>query len=74
MTTEEPGVVTMRTRVGCPEVKVTVTMDGVHIPYQQLQIVEAKGLSRNRQEYLYKVVRPYLSDANKDATCRCPET
>ena len=27
MTTEEPGVVTMRTRVGCPEVKVTVAMD-----------------------------------------------
>ncbi|KAH3874846.1 hypothetical protein DPMN_038100 [Dreissena polymorpha] len=64
----------MRTGVGCPEVKVTVIMDCDHIPYQQSQIVEAKGHSRNRQEYLYKDVRPFLSDANKVATCPCPET
>ncbi|KAH3847298.1 hypothetical protein DPMN_089618 [Dreissena polymorpha] len=74
MTTEEPGVVTMRKGVGCPELKVTVAMDGDHILYQQSQIVEAKGLSRNRQVYLYKVVRPYLSDAYKDAACPFPET
>ncbi|KAH3788290.1 hypothetical protein DPMN_166426 [Dreissena polymorpha] len=52
MTTEEPGVVTMRTEVGCPEVKVTEAMDDVHIPYQRPQILERKGLSINRQEYL----------------------
>ncbi|KAH3853935.1 hypothetical protein DPMN_096473 [Dreissena polymorpha] len=56
MTTEEPGVVTMRT--GCPEVKATVAMDGVHIPNQRPQIVEAKGLSRSRQDSLYEVVSP----------------
>ncbi|KAH3785431.1 hypothetical protein DPMN_163521 [Dreissena polymorpha] len=74
MTMEEPCVVTMRTGVGCPEVKVTVAMYDVHIPYQRQQIIEVNGLSRNRQEYLYKVFRPYLSDANKDVTCPCPET
>ncbi|KAH3799446.1 hypothetical protein DPMN_153054 [Dreissena polymorpha] len=47
MTTEEPGMVTMRTGNGCPEVKVTVAMDCDHIPYQRPQIVEANGLSRN---------------------------
>ncbi|KAH3730543.1 hypothetical protein DPMN_056533 [Dreissena polymorpha] len=41
-TTEEPGVVTMRTGVGCPEVKIIVAMGGVHIPYHRPQIVEAK--------------------------------
>ncbi|KAH3892686.1 hypothetical protein DPMN_016811 [Dreissena polymorpha] len=39
MKTEEPGVVTMRTGVGCPEVKVTVAMNCDHIPYQRQQIV-----------------------------------
>ncbi|KAH3868568.1 hypothetical protein DPMN_031717 [Dreissena polymorpha] len=51
MTMEEPGVVTMRTGVGCPEVKVTVAMDCDHISYQRPQIVDAKGLSRKRQTY-----------------------
>ncbi|KAH3771030.1 hypothetical protein DPMN_172330 [Dreissena polymorpha] len=46
--TEEPGVVTLLTGVGCPEVKVTVAMNCDHIPYQRPQIVEGKG-----QEYMY---------------------
>ncbi|KAH3876211.1 hypothetical protein DPMN_000048 [Dreissena polymorpha] len=74
MKTEDLGMVTMRTGVGCPEVKVSVAIDGVHIPYQRPQIVDFIRLSRNRQDYLYKVVRPYLSDAINDATCPCPET
>ncbi|KAH3751967.1 hypothetical protein DPMN_186575 [Dreissena polymorpha] len=54
MKTEEPGVVTMLTGVGCPEVKVTVpvAMNCDHIPYQRPQIVQG---SRNRQEYLYNL-------------------
>ncbi|KAH3751641.1 hypothetical protein DPMN_186209 [Dreissena polymorpha] len=64
----------MRTGVGCPRVKVTVDMDGVHIPYQRPQIVDAIRLIQNKQDYLYKSVRTYLSDTNKDATCPCPET
>ncbi len=55
MKTEEPGVVTMLTGVGCLEVKVTVAMNCDHIPYQRPQIVEGKGLSRNRQENLYNL-------------------
>ncbi|KAH3806987.1 hypothetical protein DPMN_135318 [Dreissena polymorpha] len=74
MTAEGPVVVTMRTGVGRPRVKVTVAMDCVHIPYQRQKIVDAIRLSQNKQDYLYKVVRPYLSDTNKDATCPCPET
>ncbi|KAH3739019.1 hypothetical protein DPMN_045663 [Dreissena polymorpha] len=49
MTTEEPGVATMRTGVGCQEVKVPVAMDGVHIPYQRPQIVDLDANGRKAE-------------------------
>ena len=46
----------------------TVVFDATHLPEQ----IIPPGLSRERQLYLYKTVRPYVRPAHQEALCPTP--
>ena len=46
----------------------TAVFDATHLPEQ----IIPPGLSRERQLYLYKTVRPYVRPAHQEALCPTP--
>ena len=62
----------MRTGNGEPDVRVNIVQRGANISDDLPPVIQPGGLTRQRQEYLYKTVIPYLLPENQHVTCPEP--
>ncbi len=72
MTRADPGYVTMRTGADQPDQRVRIALKDV-IDETLPPVIQPGGLSEERATYLYKVVRPYLSAAAREAVYPEPD-
>ena len=73
MSSSQPGVVFLKEHSDTPEVKLSLLKQSWTPTKEELpNVVPPKGLSAERQWYLYDQIRPYCPDEDKDATCPMP--
>ena len=71
---DEPGFVFVKTDVNGPEVMKRILKKNVNIQLGDRPcVLEAAGLTRDRQQYLYHSVRPYVRERYQDLTCPAPQ-
>lgn len=73
---DEPGTVLVRQGVDSDEIKVNILRDKRYCftSASRPAVVNAHGLTQERQRYLYHTVRPYVRPVFQDKTCPVPET
>lgn len=74
LSAQKPGVVVVRTSSDSEEIEVQVLRPRAQFPASLPPVLPAGGLSRQRQEYLYKNVRPYVRPSFQDITCPATAT
>ena len=75
-TSSKPGTVYVREHADTPELEISLMKDtSCWSPDPQIlpSIVSPKGLSAERQWYLYENIRRFCPDADKDTTCPLPD-
>ncbi|XP_053392013.1 uncharacterized protein LOC128554725 isoform X2 [Mercenaria mercenaria] len=74
MSSDKPGVVTVKENRDTDETTVNVLrfQDRVFPADDLPTVIPAHGLTRERQDYLYKAVRPYVRPMHQDSTCPAP--
>ena len=69
---DKPGIVTAKTASDAPEVEIPVLRPRARFPDGMPPVIPAAGLSGQRQQYLYKSVRPFVRKQYQDVTCPPP--
>ena len=70
---DNPGVIHAKEHLESPEVKISIFKRGVNaVKVRSAGIpdeISPGGLTRERQEYLYTQVRPFMRPGYEDITC-----
>ena len=74
MSSKEPGIVYCSNKLDDKSERVSIIEDiSVPITKDLPKIVEAKGLSKKRKEYLFTDIREFCSEETKDLTAPDPD-
>ena len=74
MAADRPGAVVVKTGSDTEEREIAMLKPRVQFPVHMPDILPAAGLSKQRQTYLYKTVRPFVRPQFQDSTCPAPTT
>ena len=73
VSSDSPGIVDAREKLDSEEVQISIFKRGVTAEKVRStslpNVIPAAGLSRDRAEYLYTQVRPFVRPAYQDITC-----
>jgi len=69
---DKPGIVTVKTASDAPEVEILVLRPLAMFADGMPPVIPAAGLSGQRQQYLYRSVRPFVRKQYQDVTCPLP--
>lgn len=70
MTSANPGVVFVKTDRDADEINIQGIRAGVHFTRDELpEVIEPRGLSQQRQAYLFKTVRPFVRPLFQESLC-----
>ncbi|KAI7808698.1 chaperonin [Triplophysa rosa] len=69
----DPGMVFVKKEAGSDELPFQMLLQGMDFPDGEPVILTPPGLSLQRQQYLYKNIRPFVDDPYKDTVCPRPE-
>lgn len=69
---QDPGYVFLKESVDSEETRVSIMKSPISDPHARPILITPPGLSRDRQMYLYRNVRPYVRPLHQEEVCPAP--